>query len=321
MMPTPCYDDSVEDGSEVGVTMARSKSLVEVDVRGGPMTVARWSGSGAGAPLLMVHGISASHLAWARVVNDPTLAGHDIIAPDLRGRGASNGLPGPYGLLQHVEDLCSVLDVLGLTQVCFIGHSMGAYIGVHFATREAQRLTSMVLVDGGVALPLPEGLAPSALLEKILGPALARLSREFVSRDAYRAFWRDHPAFKDNGAWNAELEAYFDYDLTGAALHFKSRVREAAVREDGLGPMHPQMVTLMDEIRVPTLLVTATRGLLNQPEPLMPVAAVRARCAANPALSWHELADTNHYSITLGAGAAPLAADIATFSAQHFLSN
>ena len=174
MMLTPCYDDRSEDGSRVGVTMARSKSLVEVDVRGGPMTVARWSGSGAGAPLLMVHGISASHLAWAWVVNDPTLAGHDIIAPDLRGRGASNGLPGPYGLLPHVEDLCSVLDAFGLTQVCFIGRSMGAYIGVHCATREVRRLTSMVLV-------------------------------------------------------------------------------------------------------------TATRGLLNQPEPLMPVAVVRARCTANPA--------------------------------------
>jgi pimeloyl-ACP methyl ester carboxylesterase len=297
--------------------MARSKSLVEVEVRGGKLAVARWAGSGGGTPLLMVHGISASHLAWSRVVNAPALDAHDIIAPDLRGRGASSALPGPYGLLQHVDDLCAVLEALALPRICFVGHSMGAYIGVHFATRVAQRLDSVVLVDGGVALPLPEGLAPAALLEKILGPALARLSREFESRAAYRAFWRAHPAFQDDGAWNEDVEAYFDYDLIGEPPHMKSRVREAAVREDGLGPMQGEMVTLMNDIRVPTLLVTAVRGLLNQPEPLMPVAAVKARCAANPAVRWRELPDTNHYSITLGAGAALLAADIAAFSAQH----
>ena len=297
--------------------MSRHKSLVEVAVRGGPLTVARWAGSGRATPILMVHGISASHCAWSRVVTAGPLAAHDIIAPDLRGRGASSALPGPYGLLQHVEDVCAVLDAFELEQVCYVGHSMGAYIGVHFATRLAARLASVVLVDGGVALPLPAGLAPATLLEKLLGPALARLSREFESRAAYREYWRAHPAFQDEEAWNDDVLAYLDYDLIGEPPHMQSRVREAAVREDGLGPMQPEMVGLMDEIRVPTLLVTAVRGLLNQPEPLMPVAAVRAHCAANPVLRWHELPDTNHYSITLGCGAEPLAADIAAFSAQH----
>lgn len=297
--------------------MVRSKSLVEVEVRGGKLAVARWPGAGGGTPLLMVHGISASHLAWSRVVNTDALANYDIIAPDLRGRGASSALPGPYGLQQHVDDLCAVLDALALPKVCLVGHSMGAYIGVHCAVSKAARLASTVLVDGGVALPLPAGIAPAALLEKILGPALARLSREFESRAAYHAFWREHPAFQDAGAWNEDVEAYFDYDLRGEPPHMRSRVSEVAVREDGLGPMQPEMVTLMDQIRVPTLLVTAVRGLLNQPEPLMPVAAVQARCAANPALRWRELPDTNHYSITLGAGAAPLAAEIAAFDAAQ----
>ncbi len=33
MMPTPCYDDGIEVGSRVEATMARSESLVEVEVR------------------------------------------------------------------------------------------------------------------------------------------------------------------------------------------------------------------------------------------------------------------------------------------------
>jgi len=292
--------------------MARSKQIVEVDVAGGALTVARWRGEGP--PLLLVHGISGSHHSWSRVVARPELATFDLIAPDLRGRGASAELPGPYGLMRHVEDLCRVIDALGLRRVTMAGHSMGAYIGVHFATGASRaRLDRLVLVDGGVALPLPAGVQPDALLEKILGPAIARLSREFASREEYLDFWRAHPAFQDEGAWNADVEAYVDYDLGGVAPHLHSRVREAAVREDGRGPMAPEMVSLIDRIDLPTLLVTAERGLLNQAEPLMRVSAVKAKLTLNPHLQWRELADTNHYSITLGAGAAPLAQCIAAF--------
>lgn len=295
--------------------MARTKTIVEVAVPGGKLAVARWPG--AGLPLLLVHGISGSHHAWSRVVEHPALADFDIVAPDLRGRCGSRDAAGPYGLPRHVDDLCAVLDACGIDRACYAGHSLGAYIGVHAGVRAPARLAGLVLVDGGIALPLPEGLAPAVLLEKVLGPALARLSRTFPSREAYRDFWRGHPAFQDAGAWNAEVEAYFDYDLGGEPPELRSRVLEAAVREDGLGPMASEMVTLIDQVRVPMLLLTAVRGLLNQPEPLMPVAAVRAKVDALPNLAWHEIPDTNHYSITLGAGAAPLADAIATFARQH----
>ena len=50
MVLTACYDDGIEAGSRVEATMARCKSLVEVDVRGGALTVARWSGTSSGPP-------------------------------------------------------------------------------------------------------------------------------------------------------------------------------------------------------------------------------------------------------------------------------
>ena len=191
---------------------------------------------------------------------------------------------------------------------------MGAYIGVLCGATRPELLTRLVLVDGGIALPVPADADPGARLEKILGPALARLRREFPSREAYRAFWREHPAFSDPAAWNAHVEAYFDYDLGGAPPHLRSRVVEDAVRADGRGPMQADMVTMIDRVPVPMLLLTAVRGLLNQPEPLMPVAAVAAKAAAIPHLTWREIPDTNHYSITLGRGAAATAAAITAFA-------
>mgnify|MGYP000321151877 CR=1 FL=1 len=73
------------------------------------------------------------------------------------------------------------------------------------------------------------------------------------------------------------------------------------------------MVNRIDEVGVPTLLRTAPRGLMNQPQPLLSPAAVAAKNAANAHLDVVEIADTNHYSITLGAGAARVAAAIETF--------
>ncbi|MEQ8660996.1 MAG: alpha/beta hydrolase [Gammaproteobacteria bacterium] len=291
-----------------------TKRFVEVAVSDGSLTVAHWPGSGP--TLLLVHGISASHMAWGEVVAALPPGHFNVIAPDLRGRGQSSALPGPFGLARHVDDLCAVIDHFGGAPVCYAGHSMGAYIGVTFGATRAQYLDRLVLVDGGIALPLPDGLAPEALLEKVLGPALARLRLEFPDRAAYQAYWREHPAFADAAAWNAHVEAYFDYDLVGTPPHLRSRVNEDAVRADGLDPMRPEMVTMIDRVPHPMLMLTAERGLLNQPEPLMRRAAVEAKVAALAQLAWQEFAGTNHYSITLGAGAARTARAIHDFAAS-----
>lgn len=292
--------------------MNAAKTMMEFELDDGPLTVAHWPGDGP--VLLLVHGISASHMAWAQVVDNLPDGAFDVYAPDLRGRGASNALPGPYGLERHVRDLQQVIEQLDRGQVVFAGHSMGAYIGVVFGATAPDCLQRIVLVDGGIALPLPDGLAPEALLEKVLGPALARLRLEFESREAYQAYWHEHPAFSDPTAWNPFVEAYFDYDLVGSAPHLKSRVVEDAVRADGLDPMRPEMVTMIDRVSRPMLMLTAERGLLNQPDPLMRETAVRAKTDAIPHLDWQKIAGTNHYSITLGTGARATAEAIARFA-------
>ena len=62
--------------------------------------------------------------------------------------------------------------------------------------------------------------------------------------------------------------------------------------------------------------LTAVRGLLNQPDPLMPVAAVKNKVAAIAELEWQEIPDTNHYTITLGEAATLTAAAMADFLAK-----
>ena len=72
---------------------------LDVPVAGGTLRVASWPGTGV--PVLAIHGITSSSRTWpflAESVDNP------VFAPDLRGRGRSNHLPGPVGIAQHAED-------------------------------------------------------------------------------------------------------------------------------------------------------------------------------------------------------------------------
>ena len=150
---------------------------------------------------------------------------------DLRGRGHSAGLPAPYGFDQHVTDLVSAAGQLGLDRPVLAGHSLGAYVALLAATGHPDRFGGLLLVDGGLPLPVPDGADLDAVLNASLGPALARLRETFPSTTAYFDFWRAHPALKD--AWNADIEDYLRYDLTGPEGALRSRVVEEAARTDG----------------------------------------------------------------------------------------
>jgi lipase len=75
--------------------------------------------------VLLVHGLTNSHMEWSEL--GPILAEHGwyIIAPDLRGRGWSGKPPHGYGIPYHVNDLLALGDALGLPRVHLIGHSLG----------------------------------------------------------------------------------------------------------------------------------------------------------------------------------------------------
>jgi pimeloyl-ACP methyl ester carboxylesterase len=269
------------------------------------------AGPAGGAPVVLaIHGITASSRSWAAVARH---LGDRVtfIAPDLRGRGASCALPGPFGLAAHLEDLVAVLDFAGVVKCTVAGHSMGAYLAPRLAAAHPERAEAVVMVDGGVPLPIGEGVDPDQLLELLLGPAVARLRMTFPSREAYREFWRSHPAFAGPGVWNEEAEAYVDYDLGGAEPEFRSLVVEEAVRADGrdLVLEHEAARTALGSLACPTVLVRAPRGLLDQPSPLVPDEAAAEAVAVCPALVDEMVPDTNHYLIVLGDREAAAVAD------------
>jgi pimeloyl-ACP methyl ester carboxylesterase len=259
--------------------------------------------AGAGPVVLAVHGITANGLSWGPVADQ--LAGRvTLLAPDLRGRAGSRDEPGPYGLERHADDLIALLDERGIESAVLSGHSMGAYVAALAAARHPSRVRAVVMVDGGLAFPLPPGTDVDALLTAVLGPAIARLDTTFATHEDYRSFWRAHPAF--GFEWTPALDAYLMHDLIGDGPYRSSCIAEA-IRIDGADMFAgPAATAAFHQLTVPAVLLWADRGLLNQTP-----GAYTAENTAGLTVPAIRVPDTNHYSIVAAPpGAATVASHI-----------
>ena len=280
-----------------------------VDVRGGTLHTALWGPDDPAAPtILAVHGVTASHKAWPYLAK--ALPDVRIIAPDLRGRGRSNALPAPYGMPAHAADLAAVLAALSTGPVVVIGHSMGAFAAVVLANLFPERVSSLVLVDGGLPLQVPAGLTDKEIVAAVLGPAAERLNATFASREAYRMFWKQHPAF--HADWSPLVEDYVDYDLTGEEPELRPATRYQAMADD-TAELHrgASLLKALDELAVETLVLRAPRGLFNEPAGLYAAAYLDAWAEKLPALTVREVPYVNHYTIVMTeAGAGTVAESV-----------
>ncbi len=285
--------------------MSRYRTI-DVAVDGGDLRVGLWDpstrlsdrgGSADAAPaVLLIHGVTASHLSWPLVAE--RLPDARVIAPDLRGRGRSNGLAGPAGLHAHARDLVAVLDAVGVDRAVVVGHSMGAFVALVLGELYPERVSRIVLVDGGLPLDLPDGLSPDEVIKLVLGPTAERLAMRFASVDAYRDFWRAHPAFRRD--WSPTLEAYLDYDLVGEAPQLRPATSYATLEEDSIDQnTGTAILDALAHLRHPTVLLTAERGLLDQVPPLYAEDRLPELLDAYPGLEHIAVADVNHYTIAM----------------------
>jgi pimeloyl-ACP methyl ester carboxylesterase len=113
---------------------------------------------GVGNPVVVcVHGFCQSSLYWAPVLERMSSVGIRAIAIDLPGFGDSADTPGPYTMEGYADRIAALLDALNIPQIVLIGGSMGGVVAQHFALRQPQRLSRLVLVATGARTPDPDG--------------------------------------------------------------------------------------------------------------------------------------------------------------------
>jgi pimeloyl-ACP methyl ester carboxylesterase len=239
--------------------------------------------------VLLVHGLTASHLEWPLLGPGLAERGWYALAPDLRGRGQSDKPPHGYGIPYHANDLLALCDALNLSTVHIVGHSLGAQIGCFLAAIHPKRLGKLVLVDTG-------GRVPADALQAI-GPALERLGKSYPSLDAYLQERQQSPAH----SWNPFWEAYYRYD---AEVHpdgsVTSRVPSAAIEEEIMVNTSINPDVLLSRIQAPTLIARAPLGTLAPDRGFLMTADEAERVKGIIAGSrLVEIPYTNHYTIIL----------------------
>jgi pimeloyl-ACP methyl ester carboxylesterase len=280
----------------------------DVPVPGGSLHVARAGArpEDAGCLVLAIHGVTASLMTWRTVARE--LADRDdvcVLAPDLRGRGRSATLPGPYGIATHVTDLLAVLDHVGAPRAVLVGHSLGAYVGARLAAEHPGRTAALVLLDAGLPLPAPSD--PGDLLHTSMDVTLMRLAITFPSADAYVAGWHAHPAF--SRAWNDDIDAYARYDMVEEDRLARCSASPDAVRTDSTEMVVDDVTRLaLDRVAAEgcVQLLRAERGLFDDTEdPLIPAGVLRAFAAKHPEVRVEEVAGVNHYTLVMGKSPGP----------------
>lgn len=250
---------------------------------------------------LAVHGITGSSASWAAVAA-ALPDGWRVVAVDLAGRGRSRDLPGPWGMSRHADDVCALAADLG--PCTLLGHSMGAYVAARAAASRPELFDRVVLVDGGVPLPVPEDADPDDVLAATLGPALERLRVTYPDEAAYVEFFRAHPALGPH--WSPVIEDYVRYDALPVHGGVRSRAVDEAVRADGRDLLVSTERQDADLRAVPpgTRLLVAPLGMFGEAPGLLPAAGVATYAEEVENLRVETVDGANHYTILFDPAAA-----------------
>jgi esterase len=102
----------------------------------------------AGAPpVLLIHGLASNASRFEEFVETTTLARHHrLIRVDLRGHGRALSR-GPVGLQAWCDDIVEVLHAEGGEPALLVGHSLGAQVALHLASRHPAWVRGLVLID------------------------------------------------------------------------------------------------------------------------------------------------------------------------------
>lgn len=108
-----------------------------------------WLDTGAGDPLVLLHGGFVDHRMWAGQI--PAFAPrHRVIAPDARGHGRSAVATGPF---RHADDVAALLRRLGTGPAVLVGVSMGAATAVDLALEHPGLVRALVVCGAGTSEP------------------------------------------------------------------------------------------------------------------------------------------------------------------------
>ena len=194
---------------------------------------------GAGAPLLLLHGMWCDHHVFDAVVEGLT-DGYRTVCPDLRGHGGSGIPPRSWTVTDLARDLFQILDALAIDAAVVVGHSLGGMAALQMALMAPSRLRGLVLVSTSAEAEKPERRSQLSLMSMTLNMGgmnrwLAhRVARTFFSP----AFARRSPAL-----------------VRGWCRHLRATPKRALIQALAAVRDRPAVTDRLDTLEMPALVM------------------------------------------------------------------
>ena len=281
--------------------MVMLKPVEDEFIIAGEMTLHYVQWGTKGMPVVCVHGLTANAFCF-QALADELAPDHRVFAYDLRGRGDSDKPESGYTLSIHADDLAEIIDALELDRPIVIGHSLGAMIGLHFAARYPEKLSKLILMDGG-------GQLPWRTLEEQptwLAASIGRLGTPVASFEEFKQRLKVAPFL--GPYWNEYLDTYFAHDVfyqhDGSVI---SKTYPVSAHEDLkylIEEYKPEL--LWPRVQIPTLLLRAGQGLFTSDDQLVTQAEADKILQRIKGCAYANYPALNHYTIAFMANDGPV---------------
>jgi pimeloyl-ACP methyl ester carboxylesterase len=177
--------------------------------------------AGAGSPIVLITGYSASMDNWAPSFLDALAAHHRVVVFDNAGVGETAPLPGTLTVSGMADQTSALISALRLHRPTVLGWSMGGMIAQALAVRHPGQVGSLVLsatqAGNGRSLPVPAAAAaalnsPNPLVVlSVLFPA-----DQSAAEQAYLVGILEYPGlYSASDAVRAEQTSAIDQWLAG----------------------------------------------------------------------------------------------------------
>lgn len=229
---------------------------------------------GNGMPIVLVHGFPLNHTMWNAQI-DALASRYRVLAPDLRGFGASGVTDGTVSMDQMADDLAGLLEASGIQEPAVVcGLSMGGYIALRFWLRHRARLRALILCDARSAADAPEAAANRlTLADRVLREGPAPAAQAMLPKLTAEATAKAHPEV---------IEAIRQMILSTDPRGLAAAARGMAERLE--------MTPSLAEIACPTLLLVGQGDVISTP------AGMRAMADAIPDAKFVEISNAGHLS-------------------------
>ena len=241
---------------------------------------------GEGETILLIHGFTTNARCWDAIA-ERLIEVYHVVAFDIRGRGESERPEQVYyDTTQYAEDAKSILDYYKRDKAIIMGHS----IGVVFANSYPDRLSKLILIDGGIGISDPRAV-------NYLLTSLERIDKLYPNFQTYIEENKQNPHFTE---WNEYIENYLRHDMK----QLENGTLMCTVAKHAVYPSTINRKVDLDElnlnIKVPTLIMQAPYGVIEGEDAVKLFSPEKGKHLADllpEGSRYVEIKDANHYSI------------------------